>query len=128
MQYNPQKNDTMINTGYIHISEHSVSIFPFNGEVWLTTAQIADLFGVFTGAVRANIKSIFKNGILYESEAYRTHSTSDSIIDLYNLKMVIALSYRLTSRKAAIFKEWVYDNIAFPVMIPEISFRVGIPN
>jgi hypothetical protein len=118
----------MMNTGYIHINEHSVFILPFNGEIWMTVAQIADLFGVFTSAITANIKSIFKNGILDESEVCHAYSTSDRITYLYNLEMIIALSYRLRSRKAGFFREWVHDRISFPLIVPEMGFRSEIAN
>lgn len=110
-----------MNTGYILINEHSVFIFPFNGEIWLTVYQIAELFEVFPSAVSANIKSIFKKGILDESQAYKAYSTPNKIINLYNLRMIIALSYCLSSRKAEQFREWVHDNLLLPGIIPELD-------
>jgi hypothetical protein len=111
-----------MSTGYIHIHEHSVVIFPFNGEIWLTVYQIAELFEVFPGAVTTNIKSIFKKGILDESQVYKTYSSSNKIINLYNMKMIIALSYFLSSNKAEKFREWVHVNLLSPPMATEISF------
>lgn len=110
-----------MNTGYIHISEHSVFIFPFNGEIWLTVYQIADLFEVFPSAVTANIKSIFKKGILDETQAYKAYPSSNKTINLYNLKMIIALSYCLSSWKAKKFREWVHDNLLSTKVIPGIG-------
>jgi len=116
-----------MNTGYISIGERTVFILPHNGDVWLTVYEIAELFGVFTSAVTSNIKSIFKNRILDERQAYRAYSNSKGVIDFYNLRMIIALSYRLTSRKAEKFREWIHDNISLPI-IPEISINQGMPN
>lgn len=116
-----------MNTGYISIGERSVFILPYDGEVWLTAYEIAELFGVFTGAVTANIKSIFKNGILDERQAYKAYSNSKGVIDFYNLRMIIALSYRLTSRKAEKFREWIHDNLSLPI-IPTMSINPGLPN
>lgn len=110
-----------MNTGYILINEHSVFIFPFNGEIWMTVYQIAELFEVFPSAVTANIKSIFKKGLLDEDQTYKAYPSSNKIINLYNLKMIIALSYCLSSRKAEMFREWIHDNLLSPKTIPGIS-------
>lgn len=117
-----------MNTGYILINEHSVFIFPFNGEIWMTVYQIAELFEVFPSAVTANIKSIFKKGILDETQAYKTYPSSNKTINLYNLKMVIALSYCLSSWKAEKFREWVHDNLLSPKTIPGIDIGSVILN
>jgi len=117
-----------MNTGYIIINENSVLIFPFNGEVWLTTYQLAELFEVFPSAITANIKSIFKKGILDEEQAYKAYSSANKIINLYNIKMIIALSYYLSSRKAGKFREWIHNNLFSPSMDSEIGFCSTILN
>lgn len=43
--------------------------------IWLTQAQIADLFGVFVSVVSANIRAILKNGILDEDRVFRRMRT-----------------------------------------------------
>lgn len=117
-----------MNTGYILIKEHSVFLFPFNGEIWLTVYQMAELFEVFPSAITANIKSIFKKGLLDESQAYKAYPSSNKIINLYNLKMVIALSYCLSSWKAEKFREWVHDNLLSTKVIPGIDIGSVILN
>lgn len=117
-----------MNTGYILINENSVFIFPFNGEIWLTVYQIAELFDVFPSAVTANIKSIFKKGLLDETQVYKAYSSSNKIISLYNLKMIIALSYCLSSRKAGKFREWIHDNLLSPKIISGIGVSSVILN
>ena len=109
-----------MNTGYILISEHSVLVFPFNGEIWLTAYQIAELFEVFPSAVNSNIKSICKKGILNISEVQREHSCRNRITELYNFRMIVALAYYLSSRKAELFRKWIHETICFPEM-PTIS-------
>ena len=44
----------------ITIKNGQVTIRPTANGVWLTQSQIADMFGVFTAAVNANIRVILK--------------------------------------------------------------------
>ena len=50
----------------ITIENGLVTIRPTANGVWLTQAQIADLFGVFSAAVSTNIRAILKSDILCE--------------------------------------------------------------
>lgn len=53
-------------TQHITIENGRVIIRSTSRGVWLTQVQIAELFGVFTSTVRANIRTILKGGILCE--------------------------------------------------------------
>jgi Virulence protein len=117
-----------MNTGYITINEESVFVFPFNGEIWMTARQIAVLFGVFHSAVASNIRSIYKNGILCETKTYKMYSTEKTMTEFYNLRMIIALAYRLSGRKAELFREWVYKTITFPEMLTNIGLNQAMLN
>ncbi len=55
----------------ITIENGRVTIRPTTNGVWLAQSQIADLFGVFTAAVNANIRAIFKSGVLHEEHVCR---------------------------------------------------------
>jgi hypothetical protein len=74
----------------------------------MTPSEIADLFGVFVSAVGANIRSILKNEVLDERRVRRVikHRNGNETT-LYNLEMITALAFRLTSRNADLFRRWV---------------------
>jgi hypothetical protein len=76
----------------------------------MTQHEIAGLFGVFVSAVGANIRSIFKSEILDERRMRRTikHRNGNETT-LYNLEMITALAFRLTSRNADIFRRWIVE-------------------
>lgn len=75
----------------ITISGNMVSITGAN--VWMTDYEITDLFGVTLGAVRSHIKSIFKNGVLSESDTYRYILLENgNRADAYNMEMITALA------------------------------------
>lgn len=99
--------------GTISISKNGVSITGAN--VWMTDYEITDLLGVTSGAVRNHIKSIFKSGVLSESDTYRyIILENDSRADAYNIEMITALAFRLNSLPAKMFREWVVRKAITP--------------
>lgn len=80
--------------GTISISKSGVSITGSN--VWMTDYEITDLLGVTPGAVRSHIQSIYKSGVLSESDTYRYILLENgNRADAYNMEMITALAFRL---------------------------------
>lgn len=82
--------------------------------LWLSMAQIADLFGVNPPAISKHIKKIYGGGEL-EPEATVSkmetvrHEGSRQVVRLvefYNLDMVISVGYRVNSAQATQFRIW----------------------
>jgi hypothetical protein len=95
-------------TGTIHISDNKVSINPINGAVWLSAHEIAGLFDVFVSKVTCNIRSILKSGIFRENNVCRYHHCSNgAMVELYSLEIIIALSFRIHSHQAELFRNWL---------------------
>lgn len=79
--------------------------------VWLTQAQIADLFGVKQPAISKHLKNIFQSGELSENSVYsileytatdgKTYKTK-----FYNLDAILSVGYRVNSRNATLFRQW----------------------
>ncbi len=66
--------------------------------IWMSTNELIDLFGIIYPTLRANIKAIYKSGILDECEVQRCIKLSNGIsIDVYALPMIITLSFRLNT-------------------------------
>ncbi|MDR1582250.1 MAG: hypothetical protein LBS55_03160 [Prevotellaceae bacterium] len=94
--------------GSIAITENGVIISPVNGEIWQSAWEIAALFGVYPAKVTANIRSILKSGVLREEEVCSCyHYSNGNSVDLYNLEMITALSFRIHSPKADRFRTWL---------------------
>jgi hypothetical protein len=94
--------------GSISITENGVVINPINGEVWFSAWEIANLFGVYPAKVSCNIRSILKSGVLREEEVCCCyHYPNGNSVDLYNLEMITALSFRIHSPKADRFRTWL---------------------
>lgn len=94
--------------------------------VWLTQAQIADLFGVFISAVNANIRAILKRGILDEDKVFRrTRSRNGNLVERYDLEMITALAFRLKSEKAEIFRRWIVERATKPEIVWKMPTRGG---
>ncbi|MDD3064036.1 MAG: protein-tyrosine kinase [Parabacteroides sp.] len=110
-----------MNITSIKIEEGRVTIRPVAGNVWLTQHEIADLFGVFISAIGSNIRSILKNEILQEDMVCRHRDNGNgSILTLYNLEMITALAFRLKSRRAQYYREWIISQALNPVILWKI--------
>lgn len=102
----------------ITIKNGLVTICPTANGVWLTQSQIADLFGVFTAAVNANIRAILKSGVLYEDRVIRrTRCRDGNIVERYNLEMITALAFRLKSENAEVFRHWIVERATTPAIV-----------
>ena len=93
--------------GIITISETGTVVVP-NVPVWMTLPEIADMFGVFECDVRKTIKSIYRNRELNEFETMKYVKQSNGIsFDVYSLEMVMAVSFRVQSKKSRVFRQYL---------------------
>ena len=105
-------------TQSITIENGRVTIRPTTNGVWLTQSQIADLFGVFTAAVNANIRAICKSGVLDEDRVVRrTRCRNGNIVERYSLEMIAALAFRLKSENTEVFRRWIVERATTPTIV-----------
>ena len=87
----------------------------FEGEtVWLTQAQLVDLYGSSKANVSEHIKHIFEEEELTKDATVRKFRTVQNEgtrivereVDFYNLDMIISLGYRIKSKIATQFRQW----------------------
>lgn len=108
-------------TQSITIENGRVTIRPATNGVWLTQSQIADLFGVFTAAVNANIRAILKSGVLHEDRIVRhTSCRNGNLVERYSLEMITALAFRLKSENAEAFRRWIIERVTKPTVVWKI--------
>lgn len=92
----------------------------YEGEtLWMTQAQIADLFGVTRQSVNGHLNNIYEEGEL-EREAtckeilqVRTEGGREvsrkTLIN--NLDAIIAVGYRISSKQATLFRRWATEKL-----------------
>ncbi len=74
--------------------------------------EIGELFGVSTSKVRANIRSLLKSRICSDDFSNGGVVYGKTIYPLYyGIEMIIALSFRIDSINARIFRDWVAKQI-----------------
>lgn len=77
--------------------------------VWLTQAQMAELFGKAKSTINEHIKNIYAQEELKESETMTKFGISefaDKPTNYYNLDMIISVGYRVNSKKGIQFRKW----------------------
>ena len=76
--------------------------------VWLTQAQMEELFDVKHSTISEHISNIFKEGELDEktSVGISDKSSGGRKSKLYNLDVIISVGYRVKSKNGVIFRQW----------------------
>lgn len=102
-----------MNTTPITIEDGKVLIHSAANGIWLTQHQLANIFDVFVSAINSNIRAILKSEVLREEEVCRNQETENgALITLYNMEMITALAFRLKSRPAEWFRQWIVHKTA----------------
>ena len=84
--------------------------------VWLTQAQLVELYQSSKANVSEHIKNIFDEGELDKNSVVRKFRTTASDgknyeVNYYNLDMIISLGYRIKSNIATKFRVWATDRL-----------------
>lgn len=76
--------------------------------VWLTQAQMVELFERNVGVISRHIKNIFEEGELEkESNLQKMQiANSDKPVILYSLDVIISVGYRVKSKRGIAFRRW----------------------
>lgn len=107
--------------------ENNIVLIPQSLDIWMTQHEITDLFGCYVSKVNSNIRAILKTGVLDEDRVCHTYLyESGNAVELYNLEMIIALSFRIQSRNAEVFRRWLTKRLS-KSEIPEMLI-MGIKN
>ncbi len=84
--------------------------------VWLTQAQLCDLYQTSKSNISEHVKHIFEEGELEETAVVRKFRTTavdgkNYNITHYNLEMIISLGYRVKSKIATSFRRWATERL-----------------
>ena len=83
--------------------------------MWLTQAQIAEIFKVGRPAVTKHIKNIYACGELEENDtcSILEHMGNDGLqsysVRYFNLDMILSVGYRVNSKNAIAFRRWASE-------------------
>lgn len=88
-----------------------IEILLYNENLWLTQAKMAELFDVQKAAISKHLKNIFASGELDEDSVVSILETTAAdgkrySVKYYNLDTIIAVGYRVNSKKATMFRIW----------------------
>ena len=98
-------------------AEVKVEILLQNENLWLTQAKMAERFDVQKAAISKHLKNIFADGELDEKVVVSKMETTTphgamagkeqkKLTNIYNLDAIIAVGYRINSKKATMFRIW----------------------
>ena len=94
--------------------EVKLGVFVSDETLWLSQKNMAELFGIEVHTINYHLKEIFKSGELEEIATIRdfrivqkegTREVSREVA-FYNLDAIIAVGYRVNSRRATQFRIW----------------------
>lgn len=90
--------------------------------VWLTQAQVAELFGKSKKTISEHIRNIFREGELVEDVVVRKFQittqhgaiegkTQTNEVNIYNLDVIISVGYRVKSKQGTKFRIWATQRL-----------------
>jgi prophage maintenance system killer protein/phage regulator Rha-like protein len=87
-----------------------------DNSIWLSQAQIAELFGTQRPAITKHLNNIYKTAELSEKAvcSIMEHTASDGKtykVKYFNLDAVIAVGYRVNSKRATQFRIWATNRL-----------------
>ena len=82
---------------------------PMDGDtVWLTQAQMTELFNVDRTVITRHVNNIFKEKeLIRESNVQKMHiANADRPVQFYSLDVIISVGYRVKSKRGIEFRQW----------------------
>ena len=81
-------------------------------KVMMRDFEIAELFGVMIPAIRSNIRVILKSEVVVADTQHGGIVIGATLLpDYHGLDMIMALAFRIHSRNAGIFREWILRKV-----------------
>ena len=119
MEDNKDNSNIVENEILIYQTEdgHTKIDVKLEGEtVWLTQAQLCELYQTSKSNISEHIKHIFEEGELEENAVvrkFRTTAADGKNYNTihYNLDMIISLGYRVKSKIATNFRRWATERL-----------------
>lgn len=90
-----------------------IKLYAENGTVWLTQAQIAELFSKNISTISRHIANIFDENELVDKSNLRFMqiANSDKPVALYSLDVILAVGFRVRSPRGTQFRQWANSTL-----------------
>ena len=90
-----------------------IKLYADNGTVWLTQAQIAELFTKNISTISRHIANIFDENEIEEKSNLRFMqiANSDKPVAFYSLDVVLAVGFRVRSPRGTQFRQWANNTL-----------------
>lgn len=90
--------------------------------VWLTQAQIGQLYGKAKSTISEHLTHIFEDGelnpqvVVRENRTTSPHGaiegkTQDNVTRFYNLDAILAVGFRVRSKQGTLFRQWAIERL-----------------
>ena len=95
--------------------------------VWLTQAQMTQLFGVDNTVITRHVNNVFKEGELEKKKnVQKLHvANSGKPVNYYNLDVIISVGYRVKSKRGVEFRKWANSVLKRHRLQEKISIIIG---
>lgn len=95
----------------------SVALFARDGNVWMNQQQLSELFATSKQNISLHINNILEDNELNEKSVVKDYLTTASdgkeySITFYALDMILAVGYRVRSKRGVQFRQWATRNLS----------------
>ncbi len=113
MQDNNNQNIIIYNTVD---GKASVDLYAKDGNIWMNQNQLAELFATSVPNISMHISNILKDGELEQNTVIKDYLTTasdgkDYNVTFYSLDMILAIGFRVKSRRGTQFRIWANKNL-----------------
>lgn len=105
-------------------------ILPKNvANVWMSEPELVELFGVIAPALRAEVRAVYKSGVLREYEVQKYVRFENGYnADVFGLRMIAALAFRINTLGAEQVRTAIIERLCLQKEKTSIIFSLGINN
>ena len=95
----------------------SVALFAQDGNVWMNQKQLAELFDTSVPNISMHIKGVLEDSELNAKSVIKDYLTTasdgkDYSVSFYSLNMILAVGYRVRSKRGVQFRQWATRNLS----------------
>ena len=115
--------------GIIRMTECGIITMP-DKDVWMTVDEIANMLFVSSATVFRMIRSIYNKGIAHEEDTHGSFRLfpyhPNWNIDVYNLEIIIRLSYAIDSHNSQKFRQYIMNRLMGRPMYENVCITLNM--
>ena len=112
----------------ITMSESGNIIIPDNvAYIWMSEPELVELFGVIAPTLRADIRAVYRSGVLNEHEVQKYVRLENGYhADVFSFPMIVALAFRINSSGAEQLRKILFERLYLRKEKTSIFFSLGV--